>query len=179
MLKFFGTMMLIFSSIIWSLTEVYPEGQQKAVEKITVFNAEKGIMEEVDKVYKTEEEWRKILTPEQYKVTRQKGTERAYTGQYWDNKKRGLYKCICCGNDLFSADTKFESGTGWPSFWQPVNEKNVRLEEDNGFFMKRIEVLCARCGAHLGHVFDDGPPPTHQRFCMNSAALNFIEKAQK
>ena len=140
----------------------------KNVEKITVFNVEKGALEEVENVYKTDEEWKKILTPEQFHVTRQKGTERAFTGQYWNNKKKGVYKCIGCGNDLFFSDTKFESGTGWPSFWKPVAEENVGYEKDSGFFMERIEVHCRRCHAHLGHVFDDGPPPTHKRHCINS-----------
>lgn len=128
------------------------------------------------KIEKSDEEWRKLLTPEQFAVTRQKGTERAFTGRYWDLHDKGLYLCVCCGNELFSSDTKYDSGCGWPSFYAPLKDEQVETEPDNSYGMRRTEVMCSRCGAHLGHVFEDGPQPTGLRFCMNSASLNFIKR---
>lgn len=169
---------LIFTAIVFLF--LLGASMKNSTDKIDIYNAATGKVEKVDPVIKSDAEWKKILTPEQYEVTRRKGTEQAFSKQCAiPASGEGVYQCVACGTDLFAYGKKFESGTGWPSFFDPISPLNVKVEEDNTFGMRRLEVVCARCAAHLGHVFDDGPPPTGKRYCINTVALVLNGSAKK
>ena len=165
--------------IIWSMVKpTYPTNQNiiKHYNEIDSLKSKDKSMD--DKIIKTEEKWKEELTPEQYRILREKGTERAFTGKYWDHHELGTYVCAGCGTELFESDTKFESGCGWPSYFQPIDSSRIIYKEDRSYGMVRTEVMCAKCDGHLGHVFDDGPPPTGLRYCINSGSMKFIPKGK-
>jgi len=175
---FLGTLLtgVIVVSIVFSGGLGKPPGAAgvSAPVPIKIYSAEKGAYVMSETVTKTDAEWKKILTPEQYYILREKGTERAFSGKYADNHEHGIYRCAACALDLFRSEDKYDSGTGWPSFTAPITKENIITKPDNTFFTRRTEVLCRRCGGHLGHVFNDGPKPTGLRYCMNSGALQFV-----
>ncbi len=168
---------IIIVIFIWNLTD----SKKSINEELTISISDtikSSVTNMSDKIIKTDEEWKKELTPEQYHILREKGTERAFTGKYWNHYEDGKYICAACGTELFDSDTKFESSCGWPSYFAPIDSSRIIYKEDNSFGMKRTEVMCAKCGGHLGHIFDDGPPPTGLRYCINSGALKFILKVK-